>query len=90
MHEAIWCGWIERLDTEKDYEVKKILEARGCPEYKFYLVKWKGYSTKENSWIPAQWSDGCVERVDDFWKKCGVCADTAAISESPRLGPAQE
>ena len=27
-HEAIWCGWTERLDTEKDYEVEKILEAR--------------------------------------------------------------
>ena len=65
-HEAIWCGWAEKLDTEKDYEVEEILEARGCPEYRFYLVKWKGYSTKENSWIPALWAEGCEERVDDL------------------------
>ena len=65
------------------YEVEEMLEARGFPEYRFYLVKWKGYSTKENSWIPALWAEGCAERVDVFWKKCGMCADTAVIPESP-------
>ena len=62
-HEAIWCGWTERLDTEKDYmyEVEKILEVRGSPEYRFYLAKWKGYSTEKDSWITNQWTDGCVE-----------------------------
>ena len=55
------------MDTEKDYEVEEIIEARGCPEYRFYLVhvKWKGYITKENSWIPAMWADGDMERVDE-------------------------
>ena len=71
------------MDTEKDYEVEEILEARCCPEYRFYFVKWKGYSTKENSWIPALWAEGCAERVDNLWKKCGMCADTAVIPESP-------
>ena len=82
-HEAIWCGWAEKLDTEKDYEIdlEEILEARGCPEYRFYLVKWKGYSAKKNSWIPALWAEGCAERVDDFWKKCGMCAHTTAIPD---------
>ena len=29
-HEKIWCGWADRLDSEK-YEVNRFLEARGSP-----------------------------------------------------------
>ena len=81
-------GDLVRLDREIGhrgglYEVVEILEARDCLGYRFYLVKWKGYSTKKNSWILALWADGCVERLDGFWKKYGLCADTAAIPESP-------
>ena len=33
------------------YEVEEMLEARGCPEYRFYLVKWKGYNHHEGELV---------------------------------------
>ena len=86
-HEAKWCGWADKLDREKDWEVDEVLDARGCPTYRFYLVRWKGYGEEDNSWIPKLWAEGCEEKVNDFWQKRGLCADTAAIPENPWKPP---
>ena len=81
-HEKIWCGWADRLDSEK-YEVNRVLEARGSPEHRFYLVSWKGYPNSENSWIPALWAEGAQKLVDQFWNNRGLCQETAGIPEAP-------
>ena len=87
MHESVWCGWAEKLDKEKDWEVKEAIDARGCPTYRFYMVRWKGYGEDDNSWIPKLWAEGCAEKVDDFWQKRGLCPDTAALPENPWKPP---
>ena len=35
---------------EKDYEVEKILEKENHNNKIWYLIKWKNYSKKHNSW----------------------------------------
>lgn len=37
---------------EDFYNVECILDRRGRGTYKEYLVKWEGFSSKENSWVP--------------------------------------
>jgi RNase H-like domain found in reverse transcriptase/Reverse transcriptase (RNA-dependent DNA polymerase)/Integrase zinc binding domain/Chromo (CHRromatin Organisation MOdifier) domain/Retrotransposon gag protein/Zinc knuckle/Retroviral aspartyl protease len=40
-------------DTE-EYEVEDILDVQKIGKENFYLVKWKGFSTAENTWEPAK------------------------------------
>jgi len=44
------------LYNKKDelYEVEKVLKERIRNKKKEYFVKWKGYSSEFNSWIPAE------------------------------------
>jgi hypothetical protein len=37
---------------EDFYNVERILDRRGRGTYKEYLVKWEGFSSDENSWVP--------------------------------------
>ena len=43
-----------KVDREKEYKVKKILESRiagkGKTKRRQYLVKWKGYPSSNNTW----------------------------------------
>jgi hypothetical protein len=36
-------------DTEQEYEVKEILNHKWASRKPYYLVKWKGYNTLENT-----------------------------------------
>lgn len=38
--------------SNKFYEVEKIKGSKTIKKQKYYLVKWKGYSEKENTWEP--------------------------------------
>ena len=38
--------------SEKVYEVSKILRGKETPQGKYYLLRWKGYSPKYDSWEP--------------------------------------
>lgn len=40
------------MDDEKVYEVEEILDERKTKKGKLqYLIKWKGYSSDDNSWL---------------------------------------
>ena len=40
------------IDGEEEYEVKVILRHRGKPGCCTFLIRWKGYSTAEDTWEP--------------------------------------
>lgn len=52
--------------------MKAVLDARGTPALRFYIVRWKGYGAKEDS--GCSWRDvlDCQELVDDFWEASGL------------------
>ena len=59
----------EMIASEEEiYEIEKILQHRGEGNNVEYLVKWRGYGRKENSWEPIAnfTSTICIE---EYWKK---------------------
>jgi exonuclease III/alkylhydroperoxidase family enzyme len=50
IHEERHCKVAELETFEEEFEIEEILEARGSPERRFYLVKWEGYDAEESTW----------------------------------------
>jgi len=48
------------------YEVEKILDKKVRNKEEFYLVKWKGYPTEENTWEPSRHLVNCWSLVEVF------------------------
>ena len=53
-------------DHEDRYEVKQILNTRKFRKTQKYLVKWKGFGHKENTWEPLKNLKGSEEALAEF------------------------
>ena len=66
---------IIELDDEgnelKSYEVQAILNHRGTPTKREYLVRWKNYSSEWDEWI-SQDQFNATDTLRDYWKKIGI------------------
>ena len=40
------------INGEEEYEIEKIICHRGTPLSHSFLIRWKGYSAEEDSWVP--------------------------------------
>jgi hypothetical protein len=40
-------------ESEKIYDIEKVLKKQKRDGAEYWLVKWKGYPSEHNSWIPA-------------------------------------
>jgi transposase InsO family protein len=55
------------VDGEEEYEVEKILSARGRKGAQQYLVKWKGYPENYDQWEPEENLQNAEELVREYW-----------------------
>ena len=62
-----------KIKSNKEYEVEWILKDKCINRQPSYLVKWKGYSTSENTWEPIAHLVGCHDKVKEYhqWKDQG-------------------
>jgi hypothetical protein len=59
----------QELDDAESYEVAKVLDHRLVqPRGYEYLVKWKGYSDEDNSWVAAT-DFGTMKPIVQYWKR---------------------
>ena len=67
-HITVHCK-VKKGTYEEEFEVEKILDVRGSPEERFYLVRWKG-EWKENKETWQNWRDvtKAQSEVDAFWE----------------------
>ena len=55
-----------KIKDNDEYEVEKILKQKRVNGQPFYLVKWKGYDTSENTWEPIVNLKGCHQIMQDY------------------------
>ena len=53
---------------EKEYEVEEILDRQERRGKTKYLVKWKGYTVEENTWVGLENLKNAMEKVEEFEK----------------------
>ena len=54
------------IDGHEEYEVEKILDSRHYRKQLQYLVRWKGYGPKDDSWEPVKNLSGAKELITEF------------------------
>jgi hypothetical protein len=62
---------IESEDEQEEYEVEKILGHDRVNGRPYYLVKWTGYDTSENTWEPIENLTGCSQLVKQYHRQKG-------------------
>lgn len=61
-----------RITTDPDedtYEVERILDRQRITNKNYYLIKWAGYSSNENTWEPEENLTSCQELVQEFQQR---------------------
>ena len=61
----------EIIPEDELYVVEAIIDHRGEPGNREYLVRWKNYTKEDDSWIPpAIFTD--PEMINIYWRRLGV------------------
>ena len=55
-----------KIKSEDEYEVEKILNYKQVSGRPYYLMKWKGYDTSENTWEPIAHLNECHQKVNQY------------------------
>ncbi|XP_068208741.1 uncharacterized protein [Palaemon carinicauda] len=60
---------LEKLEKQEDWQVESILESRNQKGKVEYLISWKDWGPKFNSWEPEENLEGCKEILERFNKQ---------------------
>ncbi|QRW23534.1 Retrotransposable element Tf2 protein [Rhizoctonia solani] len=60
------CPPPETIEGEEEFEVEQIIDSKRQKGKWFYLIKWKGYSPKNNSWEPKELLEHSQEEIKCF------------------------
>ncbi|KAI9510022.1 hypothetical protein F5148DRAFT_658652 [Russula earlei] len=64
--------WIVKKRTVKSTRLKPFWTRKGVPQALIgYLVKWKGYTDDENSWVDERDAGGAKELIAEYWARQG-------------------
>jgi hypothetical protein len=80
---------IELDNDEKEWEVEKILDSRTHNTDTEYLVKWKGYDDKDNTWEPLKNLTNCQEALRNYQQRHHSANPRNPRRRSPRQNPSQ-
>ncbi|CAF0976436.1 unnamed protein product [Adineta ricciae] len=68
---------------QADYDVEKILSKRTNNKGQvYYLIKWKGYSSKDNTWEPETNVDNCQNLIQEFESRQSVRPTRSTLSSA--------
>lgn len=60
---------LEKLEKQEDWQVEDILDSRGKKGKIEYLILWKDWGPKYNTWEPEENLEGCKDILERFHKK---------------------
>ncbi|QRW19748.1 Transposon Tf2-7 polyprotein [Rhizoctonia solani] len=56
----------ETIEGEEEYKVEQIIDSKRQQGKWFYLIKWKGYGTEDNSWEPEELLEHSQDEIKRF------------------------
>jgi hypothetical protein len=72
-HKTRYCAASRVEVFEQEHEVDTVVDARGPPEHRYYLVRWAGdWGDEQEGWEPWRHLANCSEQVDRFWVQSGL------------------
>jgi len=57
----------ENVEQEEEYIVEKVLDVKVEKGKRYYLIKWEGYSSEDNTWENEDNCD-CKDLIEEFYK----------------------
>eukprot|EP00112_Aurelia_sp_Birch-Aquarium-sp1_P000913 Seg109.3 transcript_id=Seg109.3/GoldUCD/mRNA.D3Y31 product="M-phase phosphoprotein 8" protein_id=Seg109.3/GoldUCD/D3Y31 len=66
---AMMSGEDSIESLEDVFEVEKIVDAKLMEGVQYYMVRWRGYGSDDDTWEPNENLLTCQEMVEHFWKK---------------------
>ncbi|MEE6472762.1 hypothetical protein FKM82_009713 [Ascaphus truei] len=78
-------GESEQDETEDVFEVERIIDSKTEGGEVLYRVRWKGYSSEEDTWEPEAHLDECSEVLLAFRRQHAECKPKPVKKEIPKL-----
>ena len=70
------------IDKEEEYEIEWILKHRGTPKNCFYLIRWKGYTVEEDTWLQESDLEHAAEILNTYKRRIKHPPDRKVITLS--------